>query len=47
MVSTDYKNKPNPKSLAHIGSKKSLAKLGVPKNEHARISKSKILNMKS
>ncbi len=26
-------NKPNPKSLAYTGSKKSLVELGVPKNE--------------
>ncbi len=33
--STDYNgsNKPNPKSLAHIESEKSLVKVGVPKNE--------------
>ncbi len=33
--STDYKklNKPTPKSLAHIGSKKSLVELGISKNE--------------
>ncbi len=33
--STDYNesNKPSPKSLSHIGSEKSLAELGVPKNE--------------
>ncbi len=33
--STDYNesNKPNPKSLAHIGSKKSFVELGVSKNE--------------
>ncbi len=33
--STDYKesNKPTPKSLAHIGSEKSLVELGIPKNE--------------
>ncbi len=32
---TDYNelNKPNPKALAHIGSKKSLIELGVPKNK--------------
>ncbi len=35
LSSTDYKesNKPNPKSLAYIGSKKLLLKLGVPKNK--------------
>ncbi len=33
--SADYNelNKPNPKSLAHIRSEKSLVELGVPKNE--------------
>ncbi len=33
--STDYKesNKPNSRSLAHIGSEKSLVELGIPKNE--------------
>ncbi len=33
--STDYNesNKPTLKSLAHIGSEKSLVELGVPKNE--------------
>ncbi len=36
--STDYNglNKPTPKSLAHIKSKKSLAECGVPKNERLR-----------
>ncbi len=35
LSSTDYNEstKPNPKSLAYIGSKKSLVELGVPKNE--------------
>ncbi len=35
LSSTDYNEltKPNPKSLAYVGSKKSLVKLGVPKNE--------------
>ncbi len=35
LSSTDYNesNKPTPKSLAHIGSEKSLVELGVPKNE--------------
>ncbi len=35
LSSTDYNepNKPNLKSLAHIGSEKSLVELGVPKNK--------------
>ncbi len=35
LSSADYNgsNKPNPKSLAHIESEKSLVKVGVPKNE--------------
>ncbi len=35
LSSTDYNesNKPNRKSLAHIGSEKSLVEPGVPKNE--------------
>ncbi len=35
LSSTDYNelSKPTPKSLAHIGSEKSLVELGVPKNE--------------
>ncbi len=43
-LSTDYNelNKPNPKSLAHIGSEKSFVELAVPKNELSRKSKSKI-----
>ncbi len=34
IINTDYNelNKPNPKSLAHIGSEKSLAELEVPEN---------------
>ncbi len=34
-ASTDYKesNKPTAKSLAHVGSEKSLVELGVPKSE--------------
>ncbi len=35
LSSTDYNefNKPNPRSLAHIGSEKSLVELGIPENE--------------
>ncbi len=38
LSSTDYNrsNKPNPKSLARIGSEKSLIELGVSKNELLR-----------
>ncbi len=45
LSSTDYNesNKPTPKSLAHIGSEKSLVELGVPKSEICIASK-KVLN---
>ncbi len=41
-VGTEYNesDKPTPKSLAHIGSEKSLFDLGVPKNEHFYIFRS-------
>ncbi len=44
LSNTDHKesNKLNPKSLAHIGSQKSVTELGVPKNELSRKLKSKI-----
>ncbi len=41
--STDYNelNKPNSKSLAHIGFEKSLVELGIPKNDLLRKLRSK------
>ncbi len=41
--STDYNesNKPNQKSLTHVGSEKPLVELEVPKNKFLRKSKSK------
>ncbi len=47
--STDYNesNKWNPKTLAHMGSEKSLVELGVPKNKLSRKSKSTIWYTKS